>query len=108
MLPGALKEKEDAMHEEDDIKDVVFNAMPIAWRNEFELTSDHEEATLKSIVNCMDKQDKTSERNTNSNDSQSDNKENNSNQTCSSGNNSRSNCSSNNNRNRKPNQNQNQ
>ena len=78
MLPGAPKKKEEASHDEDDVKHVVFNAMPITWRSEIESNSDCDEESLESIVNCMDKQDKNSKRNSNDgnqNSSQSDDKE---------------------------------
>ena len=90
MPPGAPEE--DASHNEEDIKHIVFNAMPITWQSKFELNSDCDESNLKAIINCMDKQDKNSKRNNpnSNNSSQSNNKEN-SNQR-SSGSDSKSNC----------------
>ena len=61
-LPGAPTT--DASHSDDDIKDIVFNSMPVEWADDFDLKHDIATADLNKIITFMEKKNTKSNRST--------------------------------------------
>ena len=62
-LPGASAAATDASHNTDEIKHMVFNAMPVTWMDDCKMTFDLQNADLNSLVHCMERQDRISKSN---------------------------------------------
>ena len=76
-LPGAPAEAVEASHDDNEIKNLAFNAMPETWRDDHDMLFDLNDADLDLLVTCVEKKNTLSKRkksNTgNSNDNQDDN-----------------------------------
>ena len=75
-LPGAPQDEVDAKFSADEVKEIVINAMPFDWVDDFDLKYDLQAATTPQIIKFMEKKNTISNRNKKKNENKKDNNNN--------------------------------